>query len=88
MSLKKLLSDTAVPLFPSYTPSLAQLPLAVHSHDPPTVLPSFTFSLAFLASEKQRPAPSPTLVSSIVHCRQPGKSIAKCGFMQGVWAKI
>lgn len=74
---EKLLSDTAVPLFPSYTPSLAQLPLAARSHDPPTALPSFTFSLAFLASEKQRPAPSPTPDSAIVHCWQPGECIAK-----------
>lgn len=57
---EKLLSDTAVPLFPSHTPTLAQLPLAARSHDPPMLLPAFTFSSAWLASEKQRPAPSPT----------------------------
>lgn len=57
----KLLSGTAAPLFPSHTPSLAQLPLTAHSHDPPTLLPAFTFSSAWLASEKQRPALSPAL---------------------------
>ena len=57
---EKLLSDTAVPLFPSRTPSLAQVCLGAHSHDPPTLQPAFTFSSARLASEKQRPAPSPT----------------------------
>lgn len=74
---EKLLSHTAVTLFPSYTPSLAQLPLAASSHDPPTALPAFTFSLAFLASEKERPAPSPTRDSSIVHCWQPREYAAK-----------
>lgn len=74
---EKLLSDTAVPLFPSYTPSLAQLPLTARSHDPPMLLPAFTFSSAWLASERQRPAPSPTPAFSIVHCWQACKYVTK-----------
>ncbi len=42
----------------------------------PTLLPAFTFSSAWLVSEKRRPAPSPTLVS-IVHCWQASQYITK-----------
>lgn len=51
---EKLLSETAVALFPSHAASLAQLPSAARSHDCPTLLPPFTFSSAWLAAEKQR----------------------------------
>lgn len=74
---EKLLSDTAVPLFSSHSPFLAKLPLAARSHDPPRVLLAFTFSLACLVSEKQKPAPSPTLDSSIVYWLQPSEYISK-----------
>lgn len=86
---EKLLSDTAVPLFPSYTPSLEQLLLAARSHDPPMLLPAFTLSSAWIASEKQRPALSPTLafllsiVDRLVNT-SPGPWLHPVGFSQNL----
>lgn len=86
---EKLLSDTAVPLFPSYTPSLAQLPLAACSHDPPTLLPAFTFSSAWLASERQKARTLTPSGLSIVHCWQVSEYVTKTmAAWGGAWDEI
>lgn len=65
------------------------LPQAARSHDPPMLLPDYTFSMASVASVKQNAAPSPTS-NSIVHCFQASgqkKKNSICDSILGVWNK-